>query len=107
MEKETNIIVCPYCGQEYLPSEIFLPKTFFGEPKDIFKTEFGKIDYFMGTPMCLTESYICDNCNKEFHVQANLSFNTSYDTELDEFSDEYVSTIDKKAKIILPEGDLF
>lgn len=75
-KKFRNVIVCPTCGREYLPAEIFLPNSFFGKPEDVVRTPDGRIDFFDGTSMDLKESYVCDNCDAEFRVVANLSFKT-------------------------------
>ena len=32
-----NSIKCPHCGREYLPGEIFMPKSFLGQPKNVIK----------------------------------------------------------------------
>lgn len=64
------IIRCPECGTEYLPSEIFYPKYFFGKPLDIYKDEKGQILGINGTEMDTVETYICDKCNHEFTVEA-------------------------------------
>lgn len=73
MEKK-NIIVCPYCGAEYLPEEIYIPSDFLGSVKDIVKDDQGKILSFVGQPMNLKEEYTCDSCNHRFSVTANVTF---------------------------------
>lgn len=32
-----QVIRCPQCGAEYLPGEIYLPKYFLGQPKNVSK----------------------------------------------------------------------
>jgi uncharacterized OB-fold protein len=88
MKRKLTVVVCPKCGKEYLPSEIYVPKVFFGAPIIIDRDENGKILNITGTDMDTEESYICDNCNTEFNITAKVSFNTSYDTDLD-FSEDY------------------
>lgn len=66
--KKDIVIKCPYCNYEYLPGEIYLPKYFLGQPKDIERTIDGKIDIELGLPQDLSEHYICDKCNKPFTV---------------------------------------
>ena len=31
-DKKIELIICPHCGTEYLPAEIYYPKHFFGNP---------------------------------------------------------------------------
>ena len=38
MKEKLNIIICPNCGAEYLPAEIFLPDSFLGRPGVVDKT---------------------------------------------------------------------
>lgn len=87
-------IVCPYCGAEYLPSEIYVPSAFFGKPSLIIKNEDGKLsDIYNSDLMDLKEEYICDKCNHTFFVEANISFNTSKEHE-----EEYCDTVTIKIK---------
>lgn len=93
-KQKLEIITCPYCGREYLPSEIFLPKSFIGDAKSIVRTTAGKIDTFFGQSMDLKESYVCDKCLGEFNVSARVSFFTK---KVDnQFQEEYRSKINKK-----------
>lgn len=68
-------IICPNCGAEYLPCEIYYPNQFLGYSKEIDKIN-GKIDNFNGTPMTLDETYTCDHCDTLFKVSAKVSFKT-------------------------------
>ena len=44
--KKVEKIVCPQCGMEYLPAEIYLPNYLLGKPTRIVRDENGKIlDY--------------------------------------------------------------
>lgn len=93
-KQKLEIIICPYCGREYLPSEIFLPKSFLGDARSIVRTTAGKIDTFFGKSMDLKEEYECDKCQGKFSVGARVSFYTKkIDTS---FSEEYRSKINKK-----------
>lgn len=84
------IIKCPHCGTEYLAGEIYLPKSFVGQPTDIIKTGEGVILTHDGTDMDLKEEYTCDACNKKFVVVAAVTFKT--EAVKDIFDDEeYVS----------------
>lgn len=69
-----NIICCPFCGAEYMPGEIFLPKHFLGQPKCINKNDDNKIIDFKGIKQDLEETYTCDNCNSIFKVKANIQY---------------------------------
>ena len=84
-------IKCPYCGYEYLPGEIYVPNNFLGKPNKIIRDE-GKIYSFEGIQQDLTESYICDNCNKNFLVIAKVTFETHKDPK-ETFEEEYISSI--------------
>ena len=57
-------IKCPDCGAEYLPAEIFYPDEFFGKPNSIEKDVYGKLLFFNGNDMNLTETYRCDYCGE-------------------------------------------
>ena len=76
-KKNSKIIVCPCCGAEYLPGEIYLPDYFVGQPTNIEKTySEGKIMYYNGKDMDLEEHFTCDRCNTRFKVKAKVSFET-------------------------------
>lgn len=62
-------IVCPVCGQEYMPSEIFTAKYFLGHESHIEKLSSGKIDFTFGQISNTVETYICDNCDTKFEVE--------------------------------------
>ena len=74
--KKLNTIKCPYCGRKYLAGEIFIPKSFVGQPTAVFRDEKGNILGFDGTDMDLNETYICDNCNKKFTIEGMVIFKT-------------------------------
>ena len=69
-----NFVKCPHCGYQYVPGEIFNPKHFLGQPRDIVRNSIGEILGYEGTVMDTIETYICDNCNTEFTVTAKVSF---------------------------------
>ena len=104
--KDIITIVCPVCGQQYLPSEIYMPDSFFGKQKEIVKTPGGEIDFYLGDDMNFDEEYICDNCGSKLSIHANVSFNVVVDEEED-FDEDYVTNIDKPAKLKLSEETLF
>ena len=101
-DKKLITISCPFCGQKYLPAEIYLPDSFLGKPYDIEKTQLGEIDIFDGKSMDTVEEYTCDKCNKRFRVVANINFKT-YDAESRKFNPTYVSQLHTQ-KISLFEG---
>ena len=73
--EKNQYIVCPKCGAEYLPCEIYYPKSFLGDSLQIDKIK-GKIESFSGNPMDLEETYICDHCDTKFKAIAKVSFKT-------------------------------
>lgn len=72
-----NYIVCPHCGAEYAPAEVFLPKSLLGNPQYVKRSIEGKIQAVAGEQMDLNETYMCDFCTKPFTVRASISFNTA------------------------------
>lgn len=85
--KNINYIICPYCKAEYHISEIFYPTDIVSTPKELIKTEDGKIDYIIDDDKCLDTTYYCDYCNKQFKVTADISFKVSR-VEPKEFEEE-------------------
>lgn len=75
-EKKVVKIVCPVCGAEYLPAEIYLPNEFLGKPKNIIKTKQGKIEHFEYSTMNNKEKYECDYCRHTFEITADVKFRT-------------------------------
>ena len=67
-------IHCPYCDAEYLPGEIFLPKYFLGQPKDIEKDYRGLILIHDGVDQDLNETYTCDYCKNIFSIKAEIRY---------------------------------
>ena len=100
-KERCQFIVCPHCGREYLPAEIYIPEVFIGQPTDI-EREGGKIDMFDGTDMNTTETYQCDGCGKSFNIEAEVKFKTTpvKDTK---FEEVYSAPLNIK-KISLFEG---
>jgi len=104
--KDTPMIVCPTCGQEYLPVEVFIPEAFFGNPKEIMKSDSGKVDFVVGDGMDLSERFICEGCNTKLKINAELTFNVEVD-DSNSAEEEYISSFNKPKKIKLSEVDLF
>lgn len=90
--EENNFIKCPYCGTEYLPGEIFYPKHYLGQPKDVEKSLSGEILIADGIPQCCSEEYACDKCGKSFKVLVSHSYTVS---KLDEnnFDDDFTISL--------------
>ena len=85
------VIKCPHCGCEYMVAEIFTSE-FLGHPGKVIRDENGVILGYDGTDVDLSESYICDRCDKEFKVDASLSFKvTKINNVFDEDDDLDVS----------------
>ena len=72
----TPKIICPKCGCQYLPGEIYLPNQFLGQPKIIERDIYGKIMDDYGGTMDLNETYTCDKCNAIFSIRAKVQFET-------------------------------
>ena len=66
-------IVCPTCGAEYFPQEIFVLSEF--NNFNIVKDENGKI--LDNLNIDTNESYICDYCNEPFHATMDISLSVS------------------------------
>jgi hypothetical protein len=74
-----KFINCPHCNYQYLPGEIFDPKHFLGQPKNVIRNSLGEILGYEGIKMDLEETFVCEHCNKEFEVYAKLSFSIKED----------------------------
>ena len=92
MEKKQNnnwVIKCPHCGAEVHAAEIFYPEQLIGEPKNIIRDPLNRILYVEykedGEP-CLTEHYCCDGCERDFVVEATISFKAKPEAEEKDFS---------------------
>ena len=96
-----DYIVCPYCGREYLPAEIFIPNSFFGKPTNIERDSVGRIKSYDGLAMDTVESYICDGCKNPFTVVARIQYATEIKDRYN-FSEEHVTYL-KQAKLSLDE----
>lgn len=92
--KHNELIICPYCHYEYLPAEIFIPSALLGRPKDIIRDIDGQILEYEGVPQDLTETYICDKCNRVFGITMKMSFTTET-TKLGNIDEEYTTQLKK------------
>ncbi len=97
-----NKITCPYCEYEYLSGEIFEPKVFLGQPKNIERDIYGKIIYAEGIEQNLNETYICDKCGKPFKVKASINFYAEKDL-LNDMDNEFTSNKYTKDKLVIKE----
>lgn len=86
--KNGEIISCPKCGAEYLPCEVFYPKSFLGNAHNIVKGHRGEILSFDGDNMDLSETYVCDFCGTKFKATAKVTFST---VDANAFDEEYVA----------------
>lgn len=89
-------IKCPHCGYEYVPAEIFLAEEIYGKPATVIRDALGKIIYVEwedGYEPQAVETYCCDNCDKSFIVEANLSFKVKPQAEELDFSDTSASLL--------------
>lgn len=95
MSRKLIVIKCPKCGREYLPVEIYLPKEFFGTPEFVKRDTEGHIVDYIGSSIDTHEKYCCDTCNTTFSVDAQVSFSTKIESEVD-FSVDYSSRFQMK-----------
>lgn len=90
-KKSTNslIVKCPHCGHEYHLTEIAMPGELLGKPKKngIIKDCLGKIIYvdWSEEPATVFE-YTCDNCEKDFIVEASITLKAKPKAEEEDFS---------------------
>lgn len=84
-------IRCPYCGAEFLPSEIYLRDYFLGKATNVERDDKNKIVSYQGIEQDLEETFNCDFCDKKFKVKADIT----YAVKGVEFEEEFVTTIYK------------
>ena len=92
--KKVEKIVCPQCGMEYLPAEIYLPNYLLGKPTRIVRDENGKILDYDGIDIDTKEKYTCDKCHTTFKVNAKMQFYASFD-KVSNFDEEYTMSTHK------------
>ena len=100
MNRIDNVICCPECGYQYLPSEIFFPDVVFGRPEFIRRNIKGEIEAVSGSNPELLETYCCDNCGTTFKVSIDMKFKSIVDVVSD-FSKDYSISI--KSGMLLKE----
>lgn len=91
---ERKLVVCPHCNAEYLPAEIYIPKSLLGQPSNIIKNSQGKIISFLGDSIEQKEYYICDYCNKSFDIICDMEFTTSRGIS-EFFNEDYTRLVSK------------
>ena len=94
MQENTPKIICPKCGCEYLPAEIYHAHDLLGRPQEIVRDKNRKIDFFTGTSMNLEEEFECIECETMFTVTAEITFASAYNKDTD-FNEDYESVIYK------------
>jgi hypothetical protein len=92
MKNKPAYIVCPKCKYEYLPAEVFYPDEILGHPENIIRDKQGKIEFFIGQPINLSEEFTCYNCNCQFTTEVEIQFNTK-ESSLAMFDDEHTTTV--------------
>lgn len=103
MKKEKlDVIVCPNCGMEYLPAEIFLPDAFVGHPQNIEKDSLGKVCSFSGLSSDTAEEYVCDGCKSLFRVSARVNYMTTIRDKFN-FNTDHTTKL-KKTTLSLKEN---
>ena len=66
-----------------------MPEDLLDKTYTIHKTKDGIIEFAEGKDAELIESYICDYCNKEFKVYANIEYNSIEDS----FEEDYITKL--------------
>jgi len=88
-QQARRVIVCPHCGYEYLPGEIFYPNNVVGQPTNIIRDTLGKIlyeEYLEGKEPLAEEQYCCDNCGRPFVVEVDAHYKVREEIEELDFS---------------------
>ena len=92
-----TVIVCPHCGYEYLPAEIFYAESLIGRPTEVVRDVLGKIlyyEYVPGHELETTEHYVCDGCGKSFIIEANTTYKAKQEQAELDFGTSFVSLLD-------------
>mgnify|MGYP006988847762 CR=1 FL=1 len=104
--RDLVVVKCPVCGTNYLPSEIFMPDSFFGKQRDITRNASGEIEFYLGDDPDYEEEFVCESCLTKLKIRANLNFNVEVNNGED-FDEDYSTPINKPKKIKLDETELF
>ena len=96
-QKKYQVIKCPHCGYELIPSEVFYPEDIIGGRTDsLIRDALGKIiylEYKEDQEPCHSEQYICDNCDKPFVVEPVVSYKVKKEVEELDFSTDTASLL--------------
>lgn len=102
MMETKGIIKCPYCGAEYMPSEVYFPEDLLDGAFDITKSESGKIEHTLGEMPKYEEEYTCDYCNHTFKVECHMGFVTDK-CDIHDFGNDYKSPVFNEDRMELKE----
>lgn len=98
--KKGSRIICPVCGRNYLPGEIFIPNYLIGQPKYVERDTYGKILNVDGISPDNQEEYKCDGCGTDLIISCDIKFYTEVD-ERKNFDTPYTTKL--KTGMILKE----
>lgn len=91
-----QVIKCPYCGYEFLPGEVLYPESIIGQPRNIIRDATGKIiyeEYKDDEAPAAEETYICDECGREFVIEIETKYKTRAQDETIDFTSDSTSLI--------------
>ena len=75
-----------------------MPNSIIGQPDEVVKDSLGKIIYedynAPDREPSLTESFVCEYCDKPFIIEATVSYKTREEAPEKDFSSQYVSLLD-------------
>ena len=99
--KAKQVIKCPNCGAEYLPSEIYYRDEISGKAMGIQKDETGKILNFTDKDYTPVEHYECDICGEKLTVTVTTTYTVDSKKKL---TNETLIKKDTKSTYILDEN---
>ena len=103
-QKKYQVIRCPHCGYEHLPSEVFYPGDLIGgRTESLIRDALGKIIYLEYAESKYAEGqtlepvqyvkYFCDGCEKPFVVEPVVSYKVKKEVEELDFTTDQVSLL--------------
>lgn len=93
LKNKNLIITCPHCGAQYHAGEIFSAVAFTGKPTEIMRDCLGRILYYEyqeGKEADALEHFVCEYCDRQFQVEAQLSFKAKEEKEELDFTNQSV-----------------